>query len=171
MTNPARRKIDLAMSEAEWTTTVIGTERDRGLARTLGWTCLHVNDSRREVVDRLGNHQIVGDADAAGLPDWILLRERIVWVELKRERGTMRPTQTAIIAAIRKAGGEAYVWRPSDWPEVVLALTGRWRGGRGANDWPVTDGKLSTSPTRTPPDVDRRTSGRGVSAVDTGGAT
>lgn len=118
----ARRTLDLAMSETLWQATVVD------LAIMLGWTCLHHNDSRREVVNQsTGERKLVGDRDAAGLPDWLFLRERIVFAELKREQGKTTPQQDAVIAAIRRAGGEAWVWRPSDWPEVVLALRGRTR--------------------------------------------
>jgi hypothetical protein len=166
MTNPARRQIDLAMSETQWQTTVTD------LALTLHWRAIHHHDSRRQVgTTEDGKPILVGDKDAAGLPDWLFIRERHFFAELKAEGKKPTAKQLEVLEALRKAGAEVHVWQPSDWPEVVVALTGRWRGGRGANDWPVTDGKRDTSPTRTPPDVDRRTGGRGVSAVDTGGAT
>jgi hypothetical protein len=183
-TTPARRQIDLAMSETQWQTTVTD------LALTLHWRALHHHDSRRDVGEdpTTGKRKLVGDKDAAGLPDWLFIRERHFFAELKAEGKKPTAKQLEVLDALRKAGAEVHVWQPSDWPEVVVALTGRWRGGRGANAWPVTDGKLDTSvsgkprskvppqvpnssPTRTPHDIDRRTGGRGVSAVDTGGAT
>jgi hypothetical protein len=121
---PARRVLDLAMSEAQWAATVIGTDKLRGLARTLGWTCLHVSDSRKEVIGPgTGERKLVGDSDAAGLPDWLLLRDRQVWLELKKERGKLSVQQQNILWRIHKAGGEAYVLRPCDY-STALALLG-----------------------------------------------
>jgi len=134
MTSTARRQIDLAMSETQWQTTVTD------LALTLHWTCLHHHDSRREVVNRTtGERTLVGDTDAAGLPDWLFIRERHFFAELKAEGAKLRPAQGRVLDALRKAGAEVHVWQPHDWPEVVVALTGRWHGGRG---WPIKGGKL-----------------------------
>jgi hypothetical protein len=170
MTAPARRQIDLAMSEKDWQGTVVD------LALTLHWRALHHHDSRREVVNqRTGERKWVGDKDAAGLPDWLFIRERHFFAELKAEREQPTATQRQILDELRKAGAEVHLWHPSDWPEVVVALTGRWRGGRGADAWPIEDGKLDTkldtTPRRTIPDIDhRRGDGKGVSAVDPGSA-
>lgn len=154
------------MSEAQWQATVID------LALTLHWRALHHHDSRRQVgTDENGKPILVGDKDAAGLPDWLFIRERHFFAELKREREQPTAKQQEVLEALRKAGAEVHVWHPSDWPEVVLALTGRWRGGHGRNAWPVTDSKLDTTPRRTIPDVDHRRGDKGVSPVDTGGAT
>lgn len=123
MTTPARALLNRAMSEAQWQATVID------LARTLGWACLHINDSRKEIVDH-ATHQrrLVGDRDAAGLPDWLLVRERVVWAELKRQTGVTSARQREVLGALERAGSEVYVWRPSDWPEVERVL--RKRGER-----------------------------------------
>ena len=122
MTAPARRTLDLAMSESQWQATVID------LARTLGWTCLHHHDSRRQAgVHPDGTAALIGDQDAAGMPDWLFIRERHFFAELKRERGQLTSQQTHVIGALGKAGAEVYVWRPSDWPDVVVALRGRAR--------------------------------------------
>ena len=122
----ARHVLDQAMSEAAWTATVIGTERKPGLARTLGWTCLHVADSRKEVVvRRTGERRLVGDTEAAGLPDWLLIRDRVLFVELKRQKGKLRPAQTSVLGDLARAGAYVYVWRPSDWEAVQRVLTAR----------------------------------------------
>ncbi len=57
-----------------------------------------------------------------------MLRERIVWAELKRERGRLRPTQRRILADLRRAGAEVYLWKPSDWPAIQHTLTSRRPG-------------------------------------------
>jgi hypothetical protein len=123
MTTAARRQIDLAMSETDWQTTVTD------LALTLHWLALHHHDSRRQVGTTLdGRPILVGDKDAAGLPDWLFIRERLFFAELKAEGKEPSAAQRQVLDALRKADAEVYVWHPSDWPEVQVALTGRrWR--------------------------------------------
>jgi hypothetical protein len=100
----ARRTLNLAMSEQEWQRTV--TE----LATTLGWHWYHVHDSRRS---------------PAGFPDLVLTRDRVVFAELKTMRGRLSTHQIAWQHLFHTAGAEAYVWRPSDWPEVERTLRER----------------------------------------------
>jgi hypothetical protein len=91
------------------------------LARQLGWGVCHVSDSRRVTA----SGRVVGDSSAAGLPDLILIRERVVWAELKAPRGRLRPRQVEFIAALEGAGQEVYVWRPADWDQLVAVLSRR----------------------------------------------
>lgn len=114
------------MSEAELQKHVLG------YARFYGWRAAHFHDSRREVVRR-GQRQLVGDSDAAGFPDLVLIRPpELLFVELKSERG--RPTDaqrawledldavarrvTALVAGSvideLELAVEVYLWRPSD---------------------------------------------------------
>src|SRR4030067_717817 len=53
-------------------------------------------------------------ADGAGFPDLVLVRDRIVFAELKSEKRHMSEEQLAWASRITKAGGETYCWRPSD---------------------------------------------------------
>jgi hypothetical protein len=91
------------------------------LALLLGWRVAHFHDSRREV--RPG--KFVGDTTAAGFPDLVLARDRIIYAELKREKGKPTRAQREWLDALRAAGGEAYLWRPSDWPQVQAVLAAR----------------------------------------------
>lgn len=63
---------------------------------------------------------------AAGLPDLILVgpdaARGVVWAELKSARGVLRPEQVAFIAALRAAGQTVYVWKPSQWDEILEVL-------------------------------------------------
>lgn len=65
----------------------------------------------------------------AGFPDYMLLRERIVFVELKARSpatgriGKLSLEQTAFHEMIRAAGGEVHTfWLPDDWQLVHDAL-------------------------------------------------
>ena len=78
------------------------------LARRYGWLVYHVPDSRR--------------ATARGCPDLICLNEsqaRVMFAELKTEKGKIRPEQTFWIGVLKAAGIEVHVWRPSDLQETI----------------------------------------------------
>jgi hypothetical protein len=90
------------------------TERDlttyvRDVAQAFGWRRYHT---------WLAKHS------SAGFPDEVLVRPpRLLFVELKAERGTLRPDQEAWLEALRAVPGvEVYVWRPSDMDEIAKVL-------------------------------------------------
>lgn len=85
------------MTEAELQTNV------RQVARLGGWLTYHTNDSRRS--DK-------------GFPDLVFvhpLSGRLVYVELKSEKGKLRPEQDVWIDALSRSSAEVYVWRPEHW--------------------------------------------------------
>jgi len=95
------------MSERAWAAQV--TE----LARTLGYQrSYHTFDSRRS---------------SSGFPDLVLVRDRIVYAELKTAKGKLSAEQSGWLDALAQAGGEAYLWRPADLDEVAKVLGKRWR--------------------------------------------
>jgi hypothetical protein len=94
------------------------TERDLSslvveLARLGGWTHRY--------------HTWSSQKSPRGFPDWILVKDgRMLAVELKSEKGPVRPEQTEWLDALSEVPGvECYLWRPSDWDEIVLTLTGK----------------------------------------------
>jgi hypothetical protein len=60
--------------------------------------------------------------DARGFPDLLLVRERIVVIEIKGDGDTVKPEQEEWQRKFRAAGAEAYVVRPKDWPDVVREI-------------------------------------------------
>lgn len=59
----------------------------------------------------------------AGFPDLVLVRRpRVVWAELKSERGRATKEQLAWIGELFACSQEVYIWRPSDWPKVERIL-------------------------------------------------
>ena len=82
-------------------------------ARLEGWSVYSIPDSRKVTL--------------AGYPDltmWRVSDKRLVFAELKREKGRVRPQQEAVLDELRALGlAEVYLWRPSDWDEVVVTLS------------------------------------------------
>lgn len=90
------------------------------LAHTLGWLCAHF----RPALTKHGWRTPVS-ADGAGFPDLILVRDRVIAAELKREKGKPSDDQQSWLEAFRAAGVEAYLWRPSDVDEIFEILRRR----------------------------------------------
>lgn len=80
------------------------------LAEILGWVVYHFSDSRRQVSPGV----FVGDSGCAGFPDLVLVRDRVVFAELKGNGGRLRPKQVEAIDSLRNARAEVYVWFPND---------------------------------------------------------
>lgn len=77
------------------------------LARLLGWLAYHPYDSRRS---------------EPGFPDLVLVhpaKGRVLYRELKSERGRLSPAQRKWISALNQAGADADVWYPRHWPEQI----------------------------------------------------
>lgn len=87
------------------------------LAQLLGWRVAHFRPARTEQ----GWRTAVA-ADGAGFPDLVLVRFTVVYAELKAEKGRVSEAQAAWHDALRAAGQECHVWRPSDWDAIVERL-------------------------------------------------
>ena len=89
------------------------------LSQATGWLAYHTFDSRKS---------------NPGFPDLVLVheeRERVLFAELKSERGVLSLAQRAWLDALRSTGVETYVWRWDDWDEIEATLT---RRGKGTGD-------------------------------------
>lgn len=78
-------------------------------AKMVGWLGYHTKDSRQS---------------EPGFPDWVLVRERHLFVELKTDKGRLSRYQMVWVERLKLAGAEVYVWRPRDWDEIVKVLQG-----------------------------------------------
>lgn len=84
------------------------------VARLFGWRVAHF----RSVPVKRGVRVVWEtpvQADGVGFPDLVLVRERVLWVELKVGRNTLSPEQAAWLEALRAAGQEAVVWTEHQW--------------------------------------------------------
>ena len=90
------------ISEKEWQATVVE------YATLHGWLAYHTYDSRRSV---------------PGFPDLVMVRPgRLVFAELKSEKGKIQESQQEWIDTLALAGQKCHVWRPSDWSTVEKVL-------------------------------------------------
>lgn len=112
------------------------------LATLYQWRWCHFRDSRREVRPGV----FVGDDKARGWPDMVLCRDRVVYAELKSETGKPTEAQRGWLDWLAGAGGEAYLWRPSDLEEITKVLSKRWgiHVASGASFLSGDDGSLWT---------------------------
>jgi hypothetical protein len=106
--------------ERDWDRQLFAAGRKPGLATTLGWTSHWTFNSK---------------GSAHGFPDRTLARERIIFVELKRdltgrasEDRNRQPSeqQREWLDRLAAAGGEVYLWRPSDLDEIARILSKLW---------------------------------------------
>lgn len=81
----------------------------RDLARLFGWLEYHTWNSLHST---------------AGFPDLVLVRPpRVIFAELKAERGRLTLAQQAWLDALRQCEGvEVYLWRPADLEQIVRVL-------------------------------------------------
>lgn len=105
-----------AESEADFQARVIE------LARATKWRVAHFRAVRVQRANGTTFYQTPVQADGEGFPDLVLVRDRVLFAELKRENGKLEPKQRVWLDAIHAAGGTFYTWRPSDWEQIVKVL-------------------------------------------------
>lgn len=79
-------------------------------AKRHGWKCYFTWNSRHS---------------PSGYPDLTMVRERVIWAELKSDKGTVSPDQHEWLTALTNAGCECYVWKPGDEAEIERILSRR----------------------------------------------
>ena len=78
-----------------------------------GWRVFSIPDSRR--------------ATLKGYPDltcWHPKTDRLVFIELKREKGRVSPEQKVVLEELGRIT-ETYLFRPSDWSKIVAIAEGK----------------------------------------------
>lgn len=104
------------MSEKELMQGVIDT------ARIFGWRVAHF----RSVPVKRGKATVwmtPVQADGKGFPDLVLVRERVLWVELKVGGNVLSEEQAQWLEALRGAGQVAVVWTEDEWHRGIVEAT------------------------------------------------
>lgn len=65
-----------------------------------------------------------GQVTSKGFPDLVIVGNRVIFAELKSQKGVQSASQKDWEAKLQVAGAETYLWRPSDWDEVAQVLHG-----------------------------------------------
>jgi VRR-NUC domain len=100
---------DLALSETDFMAQI------RHLALVNGWLTYHTHLSRRS---------------DEGFPDLVLVREAVLFAELKSATGKVSQTQNTWLAMLERTHQvEVYLWRPGDWPQIAARLGQRLMPG------------------------------------------
>ena len=63
----------------------------------------------------------------SGYPDltmWNVKQKRLMFAELKREKGKVSESQKIVLSELSTLGVEVYLWRPSDWDSILEILKG-----------------------------------------------
>jgi hypothetical protein len=119
----------LAWERAENWSEAVWLAHLRALATTLGWLVYHTHNSQRS---------------ASGFPDLTLVRERVVFVELKRQdkAAKLSPAQEVWRDRLLAAGAEWYCWRPMDADDAISILGRRQQRASTAGR---TDAEVASS--------------------------
>jgi hypothetical protein len=91
------------------------------LARAREWKVMFIGRSRggKAWVTQMGG-------DGKGWPDLTLVRERVVFAELKTDANYhVSPEERTWLEWLRLAGQEVYLWRPRLWQEIETVLERR----------------------------------------------
>ena len=91
-------------------------------AHAFGWRATHFRPAKTE-----RGWRTAVQADGKGWPDLTLVRERVVYAELKAGRNVLSAEQELWVAALDAAGAEIYVWRDGDWIDGTIERTLRRR--------------------------------------------
>lgn len=102
---------------------MVGTVKEADLqaavvdvARRLGYMVAHFRPARTTQ-----GWRTPVSGDGAGFPDLVLVgNDRILFVELKSQRGRLTADQERWRDQLVAAGGEWHLWKPSDWPVRVM---------------------------------------------------
>lgn len=100
-------------SENDWQRVVID------YAHLRGWHVAHFRGAWSKDGER---YMTPVGADGKGFPDLCLVRERVVFAELKSETGKLSREQADWYNKLKAAEQEVSIWRPSDWNKIVKIL-------------------------------------------------
>lgn len=88
------------------------------LAKANGWIIFHTYDSRRS---------------APGFPDLVLVRDRVLFRELKTDAGRVSKSQMEWGERLTEAGADFKIWRPQDTKAIIAELTRKEKQSEGTS--------------------------------------
>lgn len=91
-------------------------------ARRNGWAVVMIRPVRVQRKDGSVYYQTPFGADGVGFPDLVLVRDRVVYAELKDRYRKRKPAQDRWAERLLAAGQEVYLWRPKDRPDIERVL-------------------------------------------------
>jgi hypothetical protein len=94
------------------------------LAHMTGWIVAHFRTASQGTGKKRRFLTPVG-ADGKGFPDLVIVRERVIYAELKVGYNDLRPEQTMWLQKLAAAGQETYVWRPEDAESIARIMQNR----------------------------------------------
>lgn len=105
----------VAVRETDFQTAVID------LAHVHGWIAAHFRPAQTPT----GQWITPVAADGKGFPDLVLAHPKhgVLFRELKSDHGRLTREQRDWLTVLRRAGADAAVWRPCDWPTIMQRLT------------------------------------------------
>jgi hypothetical protein len=108
------------LTEKQWDAQLFASKT--GLAPMLGW--------------RLTYHTLRSKGSRSGFPDRVLVRDRLIAVELKTESGPVSDAQREWLDGLAAAHVEAYLWRPRDVEEIgrILGRRQHWDPENGLHE-------------------------------------
>ena len=89
-------------------------------AHDLGWTVAHFRSVPVKRHDGTIRYETPVQADGAGFPDLVLVRDRVLFVELKSDTGRVSTAQQDWMFALSHAGAEVHLWYPSQWRDGTI---------------------------------------------------
>lgn len=111
------------LSEAEFSQQVID------FAHLNHWLVAHFRPAMTGRKDRNGKPIWVTpvQADGKGFPDLVLVRDRVLFAELKVGSNRLTVEQLSWESLLLLAGAELHIWRPEDWPTIERVLSSERR--------------------------------------------
>lgn len=95
------------------------------LAHLTGWTVAHFRTARMIRANGSTAWLTPVQGDGKGFPDLVMVKgKKLIFAELKSSKGKLTYEQDTWLMILQNALPEkrTYVWRPSDWDEIVKVL-------------------------------------------------